>query len=367
MTMEITDYLALAKRRWLLLVGVPLLAGVLAAVVLLTAPTKYTASATVNAPALVGGSSGQYTGSQAVSQFVAAFESTASSAPVDSAVTAKTKLSADETQAGLTVSQVGGSSAVTVTFVGTVKGQAPTVVSTVAGATLAHLFDSQVTLAQSRADDAVKQVSSANTAITAWGAKNGMVDPNKVYQAQLERLNSLQQSQVTFKAQGNAAAASALTGTIAEVDRTLKDFGPKIAAYSNLVAGRDSAASDLTSARQSLAQAKTQQTAADPAQVVWVGDEREVSRTDELVSIGLPVVGAGVFLALALIALLEVRRSNRALRRRSAGQPETTEARTGDADGKAAVRPAPRERMGESDPADSRVGGDGALVGTERS
>ncbi len=385
--MEITDYFAIAKRRWILLLGVPLLAAAIVAAVLFTAPAKFTATATVNAPALVGGSSGQYTGSQAVTQFVSAFQSTAASAPVDSAVLAKTNLQPGQIEDGLTVTQVGGSSAVMITFESTTSGQATTVVSTVASATLAQMFDSQVTLAQTRATEAAKAVTAANTAINEWGVKNAMVDPTRVYQSQLERLSSLQQSQASLKAQGNAAAASALSGTITEVSNSLKTFGPKIAAYSDLVATRDSAASDLTTARQSLAQAKTQQTAADPSQVVWVSGQRKLDPTDELVSVGLPVVGAGIFLALALIAVLELLKGNREARRRTedeeaAQSPQPAEKPAHD-DPEVSVAtnstgaPAPgaatdghhgeSERLDPEPESEPSRDVDGALVGTERS
>ncbi len=342
--MEINDYLAIAKRRWIILLGVPLLAAIIVAIVLNAAPTTYRAVATVNAPALVGGSSGQYTGSQAVNQFVSAFQSTASTAPVDDAVFKATSLQQGEIESGLAVEQVGGSSAITVTFVGDKKGESAQVVSTVASATLSQMFDSQVTLATTRVDEAAKQVAAGNAAINAWGDKNGMVDPNRVYQARLERLNSLQQTQASFKAQGNDVAAAALSGTITSVTNSLVEFGPKIAAYNDLVSARDAAQSDLTSARQALSQATSQKAAADPKQVVWVSSERPVDPMADLASIGLPVVGAGLFLAIALIAVLELLRSNRRARQR----------RGADAGGEARVadeRVEPAERVEAVDPA----------------
>lgn len=402
--MEITDYLAIARRRWMLLIGVPLLAAAIAGFVLFTAPVQYTATATVNAPALVGGSSGQYTGSQAVTQFVSAFQSTAASAPVDDAVRAQTTLQPGQIEDGLVVSQIGGSSAVSITFTGTKNGEPTKVVSTVASATLKQMFDSQVTLGQARVDQARKDVSAANAAINAWGAKNNMVDPTRVYQAQLERLSSLQQSQASLKAQGNDAAASALSGTITEVSNSLKGYGPKIAEYSDLAATRDSAQADLTTARQGLAQAKTQQTAADPSQVVWVSGQRKLDRTDEVVSVGLPVLGAGIFLALALIAVLELwsagrRGSGRGRHSASTGQAATATATTPAATSAApatqpatgateaataatpatpatAAEPATPAAPGTPDAAKDDAPGDdghderrsrGALVGTERS
>lgn len=394
--MEINDYLAIAKRRWMLLIGVPLLAGLIAVGVLMAAPEKYTATATVNAPALVGGSSGQYTGSQAVTQFVAAFQSTAASTPVDTAVLGATRLQPGQIEDGLAVTQVGGSSAVSITFTSTTNGEPAKVVSTVASATLAQMFDSQVTLAQSRVDDAAKQVAAGNTAINEWGAKNNMVDPTRVYQSQLERLNALQQTQASLKAQGNATAAGALSGTITEVSNQLKGFGPKIAEFNNLMATRDSAQAELTSARQALSQAKTQKTAADPSQVVWVSGQRKLDRTDEMLSVGLPVVGAGVFLAIALIAALELLRGNRIARRRrdeeaaaAARADETTgttgtSATTVDTDPALAAAPSDSRRRAagtsahrsthestrelptrSAEPTPSE--GDAELVGTERS
>lgn len=359
--MEIQDYLSIAKRRWFLLVGIPILAGAVAALLLFQAPTTHTATATVNAPALVGGATGQYTGSQAVTQFVAAFQSTASGPAIASKVSKETGVGVNDFTNGLTVSQVGGSSAVTVTFTSPKKGAATAVVTAAAKDTLDQMFGSQVKLAQTQVDAATADLNKANAAINDWGTKNGMADPTRVYQAQLDRLNSLLSTQSSFQAQGNAAAASALGGTITDVRNGLAGFGPKMAEYNNLVAARDSAQNGLTVARQRQSESVQQQGAADPTQVTYVSAEQPVNRTDELVQIVAPVVGAGVLLAIALIAVLELLRSSR----RARAARREIEAATADARTTAAGETEPRENELQETaavPAGSEPVGDGALA-----
>ncbi|HET7475024.1 MAG TPA: Wzz/FepE/Etk N-terminal domain-containing protein [Dermatophilaceae bacterium] len=309
--MEIKDYLLVAKRRLWLLIGIPLLAGAIAAGVIMAAPTQYTAMATVIAPALVGGATGQYTGSQAVTQFVSAFQSTAQGPAVDARVFADTQIEPGAIADGLVVAQIGGSSAVTVTFTTTKKGEAVKVVTAVVQETMKQMFSSQVDLTTAQVEQATKDVKDANAAIDKWGSDNGLVDPERVYQAQLDRLNGLLQNQSSLLAQGNSTAASALGGTISSVRNDLKRYGPLMAAFNDLTATRDSAQSGLVAARQRLADAKQQLGAADPAKVAFVGKERSVDKTSQLLTVGLPVVGAGLFLAILLVLVLEVLRGGR--------------------------------------------------------
>ena len=55
--MEISDYLHIIRRRLWILILVPLLAGGVVAALVLRQPLKYDATATVAAPAVVGGQS----------------------------------------------------------------------------------------------------------------------------------------------------------------------------------------------------------------------------------------------------------------------------------------------------------------------
>lgn len=307
--MEIKDFLS--KRNLLILIGVPVLAGLIVLGVLFALPAKYTATATVNPLTLVGGPDGQYTGSQAVNQFVSTFQATAQGSAVDERVYAEAKVKPGGITDNLTVSQVGGSSAVTITFVSSTKGQPRAVVAAVADETLKQMFAGQVDLAKSAVKASQEEVTAANAAIKGWADKNGVVDPEQVYQSRLDQLNSLLQQQSTLKAAGNAAGASAVSGTIASVNGDLKKYSGLIAAYNDLTSNRDAAQAALVAAQQDVSRAQTQLAAAGASDIVSLNSEKPVDRGAEMVTVVLPVIGAGLFLAVGLILVLELARGRR--------------------------------------------------------
>src|ERR671921_233905 len=95
-------------------VGLPVLAALVAAGVVLLTPANYAVTAYVAAPALVGGvAAQQYTGTQAANQFVAAFAAAATSPKVIDQVAADTGVDADGLRDGVEVQQVGASSQLT--------------------------------------------------------------------------------------------------------------------------------------------------------------------------------------------------------------------------------------------------------------
>jgi len=115
--MEIIEYLRIARSRKWVLLGVPILAAAATSGIILGAPTTYSATATISPAALVGGAAGnQYNGSQAVSQYVAAFQATASGPAVRHAVSSATNIPTSEIADGTNVQQVGASSAMTITY-----------------------------------------------------------------------------------------------------------------------------------------------------------------------------------------------------------------------------------------------------------
>lgn len=314
--MEIIDYLRVARRRLWVLILVPLLAGGITAAIILHQPTQYTATATVAPPALVGGSAGnQYTGSQAVSQYVSAFQSTAVGPAVRQAVVATTKTPASKFADGLDVAQVGASSTMTVTFTSPDKTVVEPVVKGISDETLAILFGSQVQLAKAQVSSAQQGVTSANAAIAEWSKKNHMADPQRSYQSQLYMVNSLLQQQATQRAAGKPLAVAALSGSLADAKAGLTKYESLLADYSNLTASRDSAVVVLGQAKQSLQQAQSQLSAADPHQVAFIGGSHVVNKESTLLATALPVAGAGVFVAVFLIAILELLSKARRARR----------------------------------------------------
>ncbi|HEY7717542.1 MAG TPA: Wzz/FepE/Etk N-terminal domain-containing protein [Pedococcus sp.] len=304
--MEIVDYLRAARRRIALIILIPLIAAGGAAALLFLQKPIYMATATVDPPALVGGPSSQYTGSQGVIQFVAAFQATASGPVVRKAVSEQTGVDAAALGDNLLVTQRGGSPSVTVTYTSTVKDDVENVVEATSTETLKTMFSSQVTSAQARLEDAQAALRSANEAVGAFTAKNRMADPQKAYEAQLSRVNALSQQQASMRAAGNAVGAAAMSAPIAAAAAALDKFGPILTQYNELVDTRSAATSAVTAAQVQLANAKSQFDAADPNKIVFVSGGRLVDSTETMIRTVVAVGIAAFFLALLIVAMLEV-------------------------------------------------------------
>jgi hypothetical protein len=353
---EIVDYLRIARRRIAVLIAVPLLAAAAAGALVINAPTRWTATATVSAPALVGGATGnQYTGSQAVSQFAAAFQATAQSPGVRQTVADQTGVDRNEIGDNLVVSQVGASSTMTLSFTDTTDKYVKPVLTALTKQTLLTMFGSQVTLAETQVAAAKGNITKANAAIVAWEQKNGMVDPQQIYQARVDQVNSLLQQQSTLRANGNTISAAAVGASIASLRSSLTAFAPKLAEYQALTATRDAATASLTQSEQALLAASTQLNAADPAKVAFLGNVHKVSEGAAVLTKVLPVAGAGVFLAVALVAILELLAGARAARaRRDPEAPPTGEqATTEPATAQAAQREPAHESPASPETADA--------------
>ena len=321
--MEIADYLRIARRRVWLLIGVPLIAAALTAALIMLSPTTYTATSTVSAPALIGGTgSNQFSGTQAISMFAAQFSATSHLPSVVNAVAAQTKVPASDIVDNSTVAQVGASSVMTVTFTYPKESAVAPVVKSLTSETLRTMFDSQVALSEAQLQSAEQSVAQANSAIVAWEKTNGMVDPTLVYQASLQRLNSLTQQWATQSANGSSAGAAALSGAISSLKQELPKFGPLLASYGQLTAARDAAVASVNQNQQQVSQARAQASAADPGRTAYVTATAPVSKLSTLVTVGIPVTGAAFFVAVILVALLEVLSQSRTEGRDRRSVPE---------------------------------------------
>jgi capsular polysaccharide biosynthesis protein len=349
--MEIADYLRVARRRLWVLLGVPILAAAVTAYIVMAAPTTYSGTSTVSAPALVGGStSNQYSGSQAVNQFVAQFTATAHVPAVLDAVSKDTNVPRTDLTDNVTVSQVGASSVMQLGYTSTDKKTVQPVLQSLSKHTLQTLFTTQVALSQGQLSSAQAALAQSNAAIVAWEKTNSMVDPNLVYQTTLQRLNSLTQQWATLQANGAVTGAAAINGAIASLKAELPRFGPLLAQYQVLASNRDASAAAVTSAQQNLAQSRAQLEAADPAKVADISATTADSKTSALLSLVLPVTGAAVFLAIALVAMLELLSRSRVTSATS--RPEQDSA----GQDLAWTRQEPREPVGAREPAGSLPG-----------
>lgn len=305
--METVDYLRVARQRLWILIGLPVLAAVVAAGVILLTPATYSVTAYVAAPALVGGvAAQQYTGTQAANQFVAAFAAAATSPKVVDQVAADTGVNTGELRDGVEVKQVGASSQLTLTYTGSDRATTAPVARSMTARALTFLFASQVTVATQQVAAAEADVTAATKGISDWEKENDVSQPDKLYQATLSEQSSLRQQELSLAAVGNTRGASEAAKSLAEGQKRLDDLGPKLPGYEALLAQRDAATSALAEARQGLQAARAQAGAADPAEVTSVGAVTSASKLGAIVRTVPPVAGAGLLIAVLLVVLLEV-------------------------------------------------------------
>lgn len=315
--MEIVDYLKAARRRAWLLVLIPLLATAAAVAYVGLAPATYSASARISTATLVGGPWSQYTGPQAVDQFAGAFAATAASPVVIQSAAEDAGISPAQVRDGLTVTQIGASSNMSLTYSGRDAQKVGATVTSVTTETLKAMFSPQVALAEeqvSTADDAVRK---ANAAIAKLADKYHVADPPSAYNAALGRLSWLQQQQVTLRSTGKLVESSAMGASIDQARKDVAKFRPILEQYNNLQAAQASAVNDLGTARSDYRKAEAQFKAANPANIMYTSHVHATDRVATGTQIVLPVLGASIFLALAVVAIMELL----AARRREEGEP----------------------------------------------
>lgn len=286
---------------------VPVLAAIAVAALALSQSRTYSATATVAAPAVVGGSNAnQYGGATGAKTFVANFTAALTSPPIVKKVASDTRIPPDDIMNGLAVKPIGDSSLMQVTFQTPEKDRAVPVARAAANDTITFLFQTQVTLARETVTEAQKAVADVDARLTAFFKETGLVLPDKVYELKAQALSSLQQQQLQDQATGNPTAASRLQPAIDAKQAELRDLAPKVNTYQSLVDRKEQAAAQLTTAQQGLEQALAQFKAANPATAVTVSDVQQVSLASILVKkIGV-AFGAGLFLAVLIVFLLEL-------------------------------------------------------------
>lgn len=305
--METVSYLSIIRRRlWILLV-VPLLA--VGAVVAweLRQPPRYSATATVAAPAVVGGpSTNQYSGVNAPRAFVADFSGAVTSPLIVNQVAEKTGAAPAAIKDGLEASQIGSSSLVQLTYTGPRRDQVTPVVNEAAAATIRFLFQTQVTLAQKTVGEARKAVDRANAALASFYKKTGQVLPDEAYRIAAQQVADLQREQASARAGGETTKAASLQSAINARKAEVAKLAPQVATYQGLVDRRTQALSRVNVLEEGMERAQAQYSAADPEAIVVVGPVQRVSRLPALVRRAAAAVGAGLFLAVGIVLLLQL-------------------------------------------------------------
>ena len=305
--MNVRDYLHILRKRILILIGIPLVAVVaVALIVLVVKPREYTATATVAAPALVGGAStNQYSGANGPKAFVANFISAATSDVIVDKVSAMTHVPKATIKSGLLPAEVGQSSLVTVQYTSKKKKEAGPVAHADASQTIAFLFNTQLQLAEQPVTQAQNELNVDNTAIANFRTTTGQSLPDETLQNLQGEIANLQETQAVQSAEGNATTANGLKATISGLQAQAAALEPEVATYLNLENQQTQAQTNLQQAQTTLQNAKAQYEAANPSKVVILGTTSPIKRSTTLIEDAPIALGASLFLALGVIALLE--------------------------------------------------------------
>jgi hypothetical protein len=304
--MEIIDYLRVARRRIWILVLVPLIAAAVTVGIVVQRPSEYSATATVSTVGLVGGSTSQFTGPQAINQFVAAFSASANGPAVLSAAAKRVHLPIKELGSGLTVTQNGASSNMSIHYLSDRESDVSKVLSVVVNETMKSLFSSQVTVATQRVSDAKAAVDTTNQALVNLGDKYHVADPTLLYQAKLGQLNWLLQRQAFLQTSGRPSAAAEMAPSITAIRDDLRRFHRIIPQYNNLNATEQAQVSNLSAAQDAYRTAVAQLRVAESGDTVFISAAKSVGRQGSLLRTLVPVIGLGILLAIAAVVVLEL-------------------------------------------------------------
>jgi capsular polysaccharide biosynthesis protein len=304
---EIGDYLRVIRRRLWILVLVPVLAAGIVGAVLLSQPLKYRAVATVAAPALVGGAAdNQYSGPGGVRVFVANFAAALTAPQVVSKVAEQTKATEQAIYEGLSAQPIQESSLIQVTYVDTDRARSAAVAQAASRETIRFLFQSQVDLARRSVNTAEKGVSDAKKKLASFIAKADVVNPEQTYELLERNLVSLQQRQLEAQAEGSTTIAFRLGQAIQTRQAELAKLAPLVTTYRDLVQQQNDAEARRNELQRNLEGLLAQARAADPESVVTVGEPEKLSRLMAFVRQGGVAFAAGLFLAIAIVFLLEL-------------------------------------------------------------
>jgi DNA repair exonuclease SbcCD ATPase subunit len=209
-------------------------------------------------------------------------------------------------KSGLTATEIGTSSLMQVAYKTPKRKEAFNVAQAAASDTIVFLFKTQVQLAQQPVEGAKQALAGVEGQIADLSKQTGLVVPDKDYEVRAQAIASLQSAQAQALANGQGASAAKLQTQIDQKKAELAAIAPQVQQYSALQTQKDAAVSQLNQAQTALQQSQGQLQAADPKQVVTVGKIHSVSVIGDVLQKGAVAVFAGLFLALGIVAGLEL-------------------------------------------------------------
>lgn len=302
--LETSDYLAALRRRWAVIIAVPLLASLLVVAVTLMRPTEYRSTVNVAGTAFLGGEGSPFNGSGADKTFNDTFVAVAESDGLAERVAKATGVDAADIEKGLNATPVRTAPVINVTYRTDRKADAAKVARAAAEETLRTVL--KVEVAEDLARQAQEAVTKSQAEIDAFTERTGLTAFDASQETRIEQISALEQQQIQATARRDAAAANTLRAAVEAKKRELRDRAVDFRTYDVLAANQTAAVERLASARKMLDAANASVAAGRSSSVIQAGDTRAVPRVDEAVRKGAAAVGAGAILGGALVVLLEL-------------------------------------------------------------
>ncbi|MBV8303493.1 MAG: hypothetical protein JOZ04_04735 [Acidimicrobiia bacterium] len=302
--MEILDYFKAIGRRFWVLVLVPAIAGLLPLAYFVLKPTQYAAKVTIVPVSLVGGvRTNQYRGSDADKYFANNVIGALRTNRLMDQVSQETGVPAHTVRSGLSVSQVGTSSFVNVTYVTGKKRLAEPVSRAAAGDALHFLFQSQYDVAQAEVDAAQKQVDQADNGLAAIAAQSDGKTPQDAYAALSRGLPALQATAARAK---DAAGAAQVNQEVAQAQARLANLDQLEGQYLALIDMKRRAVNLRRDADQRVREASVQLAAAAPQNALVLGKVHRSFPFNQVLQVVVGGAAGGLFVAVGYLFVREV-------------------------------------------------------------
>ncbi|MBV8561173.1 MAG: hypothetical protein JO050_10380 [Acidimicrobiia bacterium] len=302
--MEILDYFTAIGRRFWVLVLVPAIAGLLPLAYFVLKPTQYAAKVTIVPVSLVGGvRTNQYRGSDADKYFANNVIGALRTNRLMDQVSQETGVPAHTVRSGLSVSQVGTSSFVNVTYVTGKKRLAEPVSRAAAGDALHFLFQSQYDVAQAEVDAAQKQADQADNGLAAIAAQSDGKTPQDAYAALSRGLPALQATAARAK---DAAGAAQVNQEVAQAQARLANLDQLEGQYLALIDMKRRAVNLRRDADQRVREASVQLAAAAPQNALVLGKVHRSFPFNQVLQVVVGGAAGGLFVAVGYLFVREV-------------------------------------------------------------
>jgi hypothetical protein len=305
--MEIRDFVRANRRGLRLLVVLPLIAGVVALVVLWGEPQQHRASVEV----VVLPEGNEALSPNAIGQYVANFGEAVYSKPVKDAVVAATGVERDDLN-DVETHQIGRSNVIEVSYVGPRLAQVKDVVVASARETILAVAEPKLAAlaaARERHDAVAEEHAAATAAVTAFTTETGLLIPEEEYQSRATQLRIMQDNREESLGVGGTTVAAALAKVIAVRQAELDALGIEVQRFQELGRALTTSVEELRVAEAELRSAEAIAERASISLDLSDAEASELSRNERLVTGIAGAAGLTLVVGVALMVLLELFRT----------------------------------------------------------